>query len=392
MYTFDEFKQISILECELDSFIDVLAEQIININFENINEASLGDKLKAALSLKLPKLKKALKEYQRDLIDQALNDVDYEKRREAAGKENPEVKARLDSAHKTKNDQLKARAQADIEKINDIADGNKGVEAVAKTGKIEARIKAAEIAYKHADGQEKDALKIRIDDLKDDKKETLADIKAYKSEQQEEEPPAKKQPSVTDSPKPKDDVVTPPADKAVPQKVVNQETSFTQIPDPNYKELEYLRNQIEEATENWEEAKEKASQKDATTKDKLAEIDKHKKVIDAKIKLAKVKGEGANVIDELQRQLVELEDQKLQINGGGEILTALINARDAAKDKWNEAKEIADAEKDNENKQKAAKRAELAYYRTEKTLAKAKGEDTKGWEDRIIELQNILNN
>lgn len=391
MYTFDEFKQISILECELDNFIDVLAEQVININFENINEASLGDKLKAALSLKLPKLKKALKEYQRDLIDQALNDVDYEKRREAAGKEHPEVKARLDSAHKTKNDQLKARAQADIEKINDIADGNKGVEAVAKTGKIEARIKAAEIAYKHADGQEKDALKIRIDDLKDDKNKTLADIKAYKSEQQEE-PPTKKQPSVTDSPKPKDGVVTPPGDKTVPQKVVNRETAFTQIPDPNYKELEYLRNQIEEATENWEEAKEKASQKDATTKDKLAEIDKHKKVIDAKIKLAKVKGEGADVIDELQRQLVELEDQKLQINGDGEILTALINARDAAKDKWNEAKEIADAEKDNENKQKAAKRAELAYYRTEKTLAKAKGEDTKGWEDRIIELQNILNN
>lgn len=393
MYNFDEFKHISLLEYHIENFVDTIVEQIINIETNKINEASSdsewGDRFKAVFSLKIPKLKKALKAYQRDLVDQALNDLDYEKRKEAAGKEDPETKDRLKVAHQTKNEQLKARAQADLEKVNDIADGNKTVEAIAKSGKIEARIKAAEIAYKHADGQEKEGLKVRIADLKDDKRQTLADIKSYKSERKEEKP-ANQQPTPTNNPNP--NVKKSPTDEAVPKSVTKRAEDFTTIPDPNPTELQYLRDQLEDARDKWEDAKEKANDSSATEKDKLKEIDAHKKVIDAKIKLAKVKGDGAIEIAELQQQLVELENKKLQVTGGGEVLTALVNARNDAKEKYNKAKEEAAANRDNESKQQAEKRAALAYYRAEKNLAKQKGEDTKGWDDRITEYSNMLKN
>lgn len=202
MYNFDDFKTIKLAESHIENFADECIEKLKGSELDEVmNEASVGDKLKTALSFKGPKLKKALKNYQKDLVDQALNDLDFAKREEAAGnKGDSNAKKRLDAAHKTKNDQLKARAQADVEQIDDIAGGNKAAQAVAKSGKIEAKIAAAKISYKHAEGQEKDALKLRLDDLSKDKQETLADINKYAStvddeaaKKQKEEEEAKKQ-------------------------------------------------------------------------------------------------------------------------------------------------------------------------------------------------------
>lgn len=188
MYNFDDFKTVKIAESHIEQFTDELIEKLSGSELDTpVSEASLGDRLKTALSFKGPKLKKALKSYQKDLVDQALNDLDYEKRKEASdGKGDPKATERLQVAHKTKNDQLKARAQADVEKINDITNGNKAAEAVAKSGKIEARMAATQIAYKHADDQEKDALKLKLDKLSKEKQETLADINKYASSADDE--------------------------------------------------------------------------------------------------------------------------------------------------------------------------------------------------------------
>lgn len=188
MYNFNEFSILRVAESHIEDFVDELIEKLKGSELDEVvNEASVGDKLKTALSFKGPKLKRALKNYQKDLVNQALNDLDYEKRKEAAkGKDDKDAKDRLAAAHKTKNDQLKAQAQADLEDIDDIVNGNKAAQAVAKSGKIEARIAAAKIAYKHADDQEKDALKLRLDDLSKEKQETLADINKYASEVDDE--------------------------------------------------------------------------------------------------------------------------------------------------------------------------------------------------------------
>lgn len=194
MYNFEDFKTVKIAESHIEQFTDELIEKLSGSELDTpVSEASLGDKLKTALSFKGPKLKKALKSYQKDLVDQALNDLDYEKRKEASdGKGDPKATERLKVAHKTKNDQLQARAQADVEKISDIANGNKAAEAVAKSGKIEARMKATQIAYKHADDQEKDALKLKLDKLSKEKQETLADINKYASSADDEAAEAQK--------------------------------------------------------------------------------------------------------------------------------------------------------------------------------------------------------
>ncbi|WP_296865271.1 hypothetical protein [uncultured Methanobrevibacter sp.] len=195
MYNFYEFKIVKIAESNIENFTDKLIEKLRGSELDiPITEASIPDKLKTALSFKGPKLKKALKNYQKDLVDLALNDLDFEKRKEASkGKDDKDAKDRLAVAHKTRNDQLKAQAQADLERIDDIAGGNKAIQAVAKSGKIEARIAAAKIAYKHADGQEKDALRLRLDDLSDQKQETLADINKYTSKVDDEAAKARKE-------------------------------------------------------------------------------------------------------------------------------------------------------------------------------------------------------
>ena len=194
MYNFGDFKTVKIAESHIEQFTDELIEKLSGSELDTpVSEASLGDRLKTALSFKGPKLKKALKSYQKDLVDQALNDLDYEKRKEASdGKGDPKATERLKVAHKTKNDQLQARAQADVEKINDITNGNKAAEAVAKSGKIEAQMAATQIAYKHADDQEKDALKLKLDKLSKEKQDTLADINKYASSADDEAAEAQK--------------------------------------------------------------------------------------------------------------------------------------------------------------------------------------------------------
>lgn len=157
-------------------------------DFVSLNEAQsaaeqaldevLTENLMAAIGspLKYRKIKKAAGNLQKAYVQKATNDIDFEKRK-AAGRENPKGKEVLAAAHKAKNDALDDK----ISTLNSIIDDeatNEPLKRLASISKNQAKLAAAEIAYKAASGEEAKQLKVRIAKTKDkisSEKEALKD-------------------------------------------------------------------------------------------------------------------------------------------------------------------------------------------------------------------------
>ena len=125
---------------------------------EFVNEA-LIDAIKNPIKWK--KIKNNAKKYQKARTAQALNDVDYAKRKEKAkGNLSPQQKEVLDQANKAKNMALSDTASNISQRMTDLAttDGLKKVAALAKT---KANLAANEIVLKAADGEQKKRIKIK---------------------------------------------------------------------------------------------------------------------------------------------------------------------------------------------------------------------------------------
>ena len=125
---------------------------------EFVNEA-LIDAVKNPIKWK--KIKNNAKKYQKARVAQALNDVDYAKRKEKGSdtlsKKQQEV---LDQANKAKNSALSDTASNIGQRMADLATTD-GLKQVVKLAKTKSSLAANKIVLKAADGEEAKRLKIK---------------------------------------------------------------------------------------------------------------------------------------------------------------------------------------------------------------------------------------
>ena len=154
---------------------------------ENIG-AALGSPVKYI------KIKNNAKKYQQAKVQQALNNVDYEKKKQASkGELDKKTSDTLKAANAAKNQALKDKAGAISQRMKDLAttDGLKKVVTLATT---KSNLAAAQTALKVADAEETKQLKIRIKKLSQKASKAQGDLKDYESSAKEE-PQQKNEPA-----------------------------------------------------------------------------------------------------------------------------------------------------------------------------------------------------
>lgn len=148
-------------------------------NYESELDKLLTENLGAALGspVKFTKIKNNLKKYQKSLVNQAINDLDLEKKK-ATGNLDPKKKEILTAANKQKNQALKDQADAISTRIDQLATSD-GLKKVASIGKNRAKLNAAETAAKTADGEEAKALSLKIQKLNSKISKDEKELKDY---------------------------------------------------------------------------------------------------------------------------------------------------------------------------------------------------------------------
>jgi hypothetical protein len=154
------------------------------------------------------KIKNNAKKYQQALVQKALNNVDYEKKKQAAGGEVDKDKMEvLKQANAAKNQALTDKASAISDRMTTLAT-SPGLQAVKSLAISKAKVAAAETALKAADAEETKQLKIQIKKLNAQAAKAEADIKDYeKQEEPKAETPAET-PQQQDEPKVKAEPAT----------------------------------------------------------------------------------------------------------------------------------------------------------------------------------------
>ena len=118
---------------------------------EFVNEA-LIDAVKNPIKWK--KIKNNAKKYQQAKVAQALNDVDFAKRKEKSkGTLTPQQKEVLTQAQKAKGAALKDKATFIAQRMTDLATTT-GLKRVAQLAKTKSAMAANKIVLKAADGEE----------------------------------------------------------------------------------------------------------------------------------------------------------------------------------------------------------------------------------------------
>jgi len=186
LVNFEHFKIINEAEEKLEACLNSISESIIN---EAPDDFQAKTRVGAALQnpIKFIKLKNNAKRYQKALVQQALNDLDFEKKKQAAGGEvDADKKEVLAAANKAKNQALSDKEKAIADRMNDLAT-SPGLQAVKTLAVSKAKVAAAEIALKGADGEESKQLKIKIKELNAKASKAQQEIKDYTKDE-----PAKK--------------------------------------------------------------------------------------------------------------------------------------------------------------------------------------------------------
>ena len=168
---------------------------------EFVNEA-LADAVKNPIKWK--KIKNNAKKYQKARVAQALNDVDYAKRKEkSSGELSAKQKEVVTQANKAKNSALADTASNISQRMNDLATTT-GLKRVAQLAKTKSAMAANAIVLKAADGEEAKRLKIKQKDLTKkatDEQKALADYEAESSgEAKEPKEPKSAMPDKTEKP------------------------------------------------------------------------------------------------------------------------------------------------------------------------------------------------
>jgi hypothetical protein len=158
---------------------------------EFVNEA-LIDAVKNPIKWK--KIKNNAKKYQKAKVAQALNDVDFAKRKEKGrtadlSKEKIEI---LNQANKAKNAALKDTASNISQRMSDLAT-TPGLKKVAQLAKTKSAMAANQIALKAATGEEAKQLKIKAKELATDaagQQKALADYESTEKKKETDKGPA----------------------------------------------------------------------------------------------------------------------------------------------------------------------------------------------------------
>jgi len=148
----------------------------------NVDEGITDIKGIASNPIKWKKIKNNAKKYQQTKVQVALNNVDYEKKKQASkGELDKKTNDTLKAANAAKNQALKDKAGAISQRMKDLAttDPLKKVVTIATT---KANLAAAETALKAADGEESKQLKIKIKKLAGKAADAQKDLKDYESE------------------------------------------------------------------------------------------------------------------------------------------------------------------------------------------------------------------
>ena len=165
----------------LKSYNQFIAEK------NNVDEGITDIKGIASNPIKWKKIKNNAKKYQQTKVQVALNNVDYEKKKQASkGELDKKTSDTLKAANAAKNQALKDKASAISQRMKDLAstDPLKKVVTIATT---KANLAAAETALKAADGEESKQLKIRIKKLTATAADAKKDLQDYESDSGDKE-------------------------------------------------------------------------------------------------------------------------------------------------------------------------------------------------------------
>ena len=165
----------------LKSYNQFIAEK------NNVDEGITDIKGIASNPIKWKKIKNNAKKYQQTKVQVALNNVDYEKKKQASkGEMDKKTTDTLKAANAAKNQALKDKASAISQRMKDLAstDPLKKVVTIATT---KANLAAAETALKAADGEESKQLKIRIKKLAATAADAKKDLQDYESDSGDKE-------------------------------------------------------------------------------------------------------------------------------------------------------------------------------------------------------------
>ncbi len=143
----------------------------------------VNENLKAVVGspIKYIKLKNNLKKFQKAKVKQALNDVDFAKRKnKGTGEMTPKQKEVLKQANIAKNAALADTTAAITQRMKDLAT-TEPLKKVVSLGTTKARLAANQVAFKSADGEEKKKLKIKANALQKKAAEVTGELKDYES-------------------------------------------------------------------------------------------------------------------------------------------------------------------------------------------------------------------
>ena len=152
--------------------------------FESDLDGTLNEKLGDVIGspIKYLKIKNNAKKYQKALVNQSLNDLDFAKKKQKSkGQRTKEETEVLTQANNAKNAALKSQATTIGMRMDSLA-ANDGLKKVATLAKSKAKVAAAEIALKAADGAENKMLQIRIKKQQQKAKDAQQALKDYESQ------------------------------------------------------------------------------------------------------------------------------------------------------------------------------------------------------------------
>lgn len=149
--------------------------------------------------IKYVKIKNNLKKYQKAKVKQALNDVDFAKRKDKGADEmTAKQKEVLTQANKAKNAALADTTSAISQRMSDLAT-SPILKKVVTLGTTKARLAANQVVFKSADGEERKKLKVKANELQKKAAEATGELKDYESTAAKKEEPAKVSKQTTDN-------------------------------------------------------------------------------------------------------------------------------------------------------------------------------------------------
>ena len=273
----------------------------------------VNENLKAAIGspIKYTKIKNNLKKYQQTKVQKALNDVDFEKKKQKSkGELDAKTKDTLAAANKAKNQALADKGTAIQDRMKDLAT-TEPLKKVVTIGTTKAKVAAAETALKAADAEETKQLKVRIAKLNQKAAEETQALKDYASTEKDETPEEK--PAVQDTEVKNDEPeVDPNADKiaklekdieAYNKSIEAERSSMTKA----QQELEQA-NRDKELGRTSDEAVQKINKRIEDSKEDIAEL--KKKESDAKKALDKLQPKEESVSEDRASEIEKMIKDK----------------------------------------------------------------------------------